>query len=98
MKFFLVELEYTVPLEILDKTVPAHREFLQIQYDKGVFLLSGPKEPRVGGLILARANSLEELQGILINDPFSQQKYANYKYTEFHPVKLQPYIKQWVEE
>lgn len=97
MKFFLVELEYLVPLETLDQAVSAHREFLQTHYDKGTLLISGPKEPRVGGMILAKAESLEEIQRILADDPFGKLQYAKYKYTEFHPVKFQSYLQEWVQ-
>ncbi len=97
MKFFLINLEYTVPTEKLDEAVPDHRKFLQIQYDAGILLISGPKEPRVGGMILAKSNSLEELETLFKNDPFAKLNYAKYSYTEFFPVKHQPYIKQWIE-
>lgn len=97
MKFFLIELEYLVPLEKLDHAVPAHREFLQTLYDIGTLLLSGPKEPRNGGMIIAKSISLEKISETMKEDPFAKLGYANYKYTEFHPVKHQTFLKSWLE-
>ncbi|TGK01225.1 hypothetical protein EHQ53_09095 [Leptospira langatensis] len=97
MKFFLIELEYTVPMEKLNEVTPAHREFLQTQYDKGVLLLSGPRVPRDGGMIIGKSSSLEELQEIMKNDPFVKENCAKYIYKEFAPVKYQPFLKEWLE-
>ncbi|EPG74128.1 hypothetical protein LEP1GSC058_2866 [Leptospira fainei serovar Hurstbridge str. BUT 6] len=96
MKFFLIELLYTVPLEKIDGAVVEHRNFLQTLYDKGILLLSGPKEPRVGGLIVGKSKSLQEIQDIFRNDPFQKYDFANYKFTEFSPVKHQAYIADWI--
>ncbi|TGK07593.1 hypothetical protein EHO59_05695 [Leptospira semungkisensis] len=96
MKFFLIEIEYIVPIEKLDEVTPAHREFLQVQYDKGILLISGPKVPRVGGMIIAKSSSQEELQDLMKDDPFLKQNCAKYTYKEFAPVKYQPFLKDWL--
>ena len=82
---FVVLLSYTRPLEAVDALVPAHREFLREMYDNGTFLLSGRKEPRTGGVILARAGSLAELQSVLTRDPFHAHGVASYEIVEFVP-------------
>jgi len=50
---FLVHVTYVKPLEVIDELLPAHRKFLEANYQAGLFLLSGPREPRTGGIILA---------------------------------------------
>ena len=82
---FVVLLTYTKPLEAVDALVPAHREFLQQMYQAGIFLLSGRKEPRDGGVILAHAPSLQELQVALAEDPFQIHGVATYQVIQFVP-------------
>lgn len=82
---FVVLLTYTQPLEAVDALVPAHREFLQQMYQAGTFLLSGRKEPRDGGVILANASSLHELQSAIAQDPFQIHGVASYQVIQFIP-------------
>ena len=82
---FVVLLTYTQPLAAVDALVPAHREFLQRMYQAGVFLLSGRKEPRDGGVILANAESNQELKSVLEQDPFHVHGVASYQVIEFLP-------------
>ena len=46
---FMVSLQYKVPLSMVEQHLPAHRFFLEQQYQAGTFIASGPKEPRTGG-------------------------------------------------
>ncbi|MCU0493441.1 MAG: YciI family protein [Chloroflexaceae bacterium] len=96
MKHFLVEITYSVPFEQLSQVVPEHRAFLQTGYDKGWLLCSGPLVPKTGGLVVARAPSLDALQAFFTNDPYHQQGLATYRFAEFEPVKHQPLLADWV--
>lgn len=96
MKHYLITLTYLVPLERLEQSVAAHRAFLQEGYDAGLLLMSGPQEPRVGGIIIARSPSLAELETFLQRDPFQIENLVRYTYTEFNPVKRQPFLDNWV--
>jgi uncharacterized protein YciI len=82
---FIVSLTYTAPLEHIDAHLPAHREFLGEQYARGVFLMSGPKEPRIGGIIVAHAGSRAEVEDLVRQDPFHRAGIARYEITEFVP-------------
>lgn len=95
MKHFLIDNTFLSPLPEVEAATPAHREFLQTGYDQGVFLYSGPKVPRTGGVILARAASLEELQAFMAADPFVTGKMVETRYVEFNPVKRQPFLEAW---
>lgn len=96
MKHFVVEILFSVPFEQVEPVVPAHREFLQIGYDAGQLLMSGPQNPRVGGIVIARAESLEVVQALFAQDPYALNKVATYRFIEFNPVKRQPFLESWI--
>jgi uncharacterized protein YciI len=93
---FVVLLSYTQPLATVDALVPAHREFLQRMYQAGTFLLSGRKEPRDGGVILANAASAHELEAVLAQDPFHVHGVASYQVIEFLPTMAAPALQSLV--
>jgi len=97
MKHFVVDIHYLVPVEQLADILPAHRAFLQTGYDKGILLLSGPKEPRTGGLAIARSEALEDLQNFFANDPYHLKNVATHSFTEFNPVLRQTWLEDWVK-
>ncbi|MGB6753995.1 MAG: hypothetical protein WBD83_13135 [Xanthobacteraceae bacterium] len=60
------------------------------------FLCSGPQIPARGGFLLARAESPENLQEILADEPFTKAKKMRFcRITEFNPVQHQPILKDW---
>jgi uncharacterized protein YciI len=95
VKHFIVDIKFVAPLGEIDRVLAEHRAFLQIGYDKGIFLMSGPKEPREGGLIIARATSVESLQAFLKDDPYVVHGVGTHGFQEFHPVKRQPFLDEW---
>lgn len=80
---FVVTLTYEKPLEVINELLVAHIRYLNEQYERGVFLLSGPQVPRQGGVIMARAESREALMEILARDPFKREGAARYDVIEF---------------
>ncbi len=85
---FIVSLTYTVELNQVEEHLSAHIEYLDRQYAAGIFLASGRKVPRTGGIILAIANSKNELEEILTEDPFKVHSLAHYEIIEFLPTKV----------
>lgn len=81
---FVVLLNYIKPLSEADRFVGEHREFLARRYASGHFLLSGRKEPRTGGVILA-TGTRSEIESIVREDPFHREKIAEYEIIEFLP-------------
>ena len=98
MKHFIVEINYTIPAEQLGEVTNQHRAFLQGGYDQGWLLYSGPRVPRTGGIVLARAPSLADLQDFFKNDPYVLNNIATYQFVEFQPVKYNPILEGWVNE
>ncbi|MCP5322614.1 MAG: GTP cyclohydrolase [Candidatus Paracaedibacteraceae bacterium] len=85
MKLFVVVLRYIQNLEIVDQLRHEHLDFMHECYNNNYFLLSGPMEPRLGGVILAQAESRSELLDILHQDPFYKQEIAEFSVYEFSP-------------
>src|ERR1700704_3539855 len=90
---FIINLNYIVPLDQLDLHMAAHVKFLQEYYKKNVFVASGRKVPRTGGIILALAKSKEEVEQIIREDPFSKHKLAEFSITEFLTSQYHPTLK-----
>ncbi|MEV5972401.1 YciI family protein [Streptomyces sp. NPDC051921] len=84
---FVLELSYTAPLDRVDALLPAHVAWLDAQYAAGVFVASGRKEPREGGVILAAGVGRAEIEQIVATDPFSVAGVCAYRVVEFHATK-----------
>ena len=97
MKHFLLEGQHLVPFEQRDPAlIAAHRQFLQQGYDQGRFLVSGPSIPPAGGILIARAQSRDELDAFLADEPFCKAKVMRFaRITEFDPVQHRPELKEW---
>ena len=87
---FIVSLTYISEMPEINKYLEAHIEYLDKYYEVGIFLASGRKVPRNGGVILAQAENLDELEVILNYDSFKIHNLANYEITEFVPSKTVP--------
>jgi uncharacterized protein YciI len=80
---FVVELIYKADLGEIDARMRSHMAFLKKHYAEGRFLVSGRKIPRDGGIILAVANSRDEIEAIMKEDPFCKQGLAEFRVIEF---------------
>lgn len=97
MKHFVVEIIYKAPIEKITELRPLHREFLQKGYEKGWLLVSGPQTPQIGGIVIARCESMEEISEFFSNDPYSKAGTAHYQFIEFTPVSRQSFLNDWIE-
>jgi uncharacterized protein YciI len=79
---FVISLTYQASLDEIDAALPAHVEWLREGYDRGLFVASGRKVPRTGGMIFA-IGERETIERKLENDPFRQAGFATYDVTEF---------------
>lgn len=82
---FIVILTYKKPPCEVNKYLPAHREYLAEHYEAGDFIVSGPQTPRVGGVILMKAENRSAAYSILSQDPFNINDIAGYQLVEFTP-------------
>ena len=90
---FIIDLNYIVPVEELDKHMDAHVQYLQKYFDKKVFVTAGRKVPRTGGIILALADTKEDVQKIITEDPFYTHKLAEISITQFLTSRFHPDLK-----
>ena len=87
---FIVNLTYIKPLDEVEKHLEKHIDFLNHYYTKGLFIASGRKNPRTGGVILAKENNKKLIQEIITQDPFYQNEIAQYDIIEFEASKYCP--------
>ncbi len=98
MKHFVVEIIYTRPFDEVTAVIDAHRAYLQTGYQKGLLLISGPQEPRVGGILLVKSDSLATVQSFCDDDPYAQHNVAKHRIIEFLPKSHIPALKSWVDD
>jgi len=91
---FIINLNYIVPLEKLDAHMGEHMKFIREYYKKNVFVASGRKVPRTGGIILALAKSKEEVEKIMKDDPFVKLTLAEFSILEFQTSQHHPDLKK----
>jgi len=96
MRHFVVSLDFKIPFEQFGDAIQRHRAFLQQGYDQGTLLMSGPREPRTGGIVLARSESMDALQAFFDQDPYRMEGLAEHAFQEFLPVKHQAFLGTWV--
>lgn len=80
---FIVDINYTAPHEEVDKYRDAHVEYLKKYLSTNIFLVTGRKASGTGGILIAMADSKEEVEKIVTEDPFHQHKVAEMTVTEF---------------
>lgn len=69
----------------VDNYLSAHREYLAKHYAIGDFITSGPQIPRIGGVIMIKANNREAVDAIISEDPFYINGIADYQIVKFSP-------------
>lgn len=82
---FIAILKYKKPLSEVDRFLQAHREYLAEHYAAGDFIASGPQTPRVGGVIMIKAENRTGVEAIIAQDPFNINGIADYQLVEFTP-------------
>lgn len=84
----MISLEYLAPVDVIDAALDAHSEWLDAHYVTGLFLASGRREPRVGGIIIAADRPRVEVEAAIDGDPFALLGIARHSLVEFHPSRI----------
>lgn len=95
---FVLELTYTAPVERVDELLEAHVAWLDALYEEGVFIASGRKNPRDGGVILAVGNDRARIEQIAAADPFTVGGVCEYRITEFIATKTAPELAPYKQQ
>jgi uncharacterized protein YciI len=94
---FVLELTYTAPLERVDELKADHMAWVKAQYDAGVFVASGRKEPRDGGVIIAVGDDRAVVEELVAGDPFSVAGICEYRVTQFLATTVAPALEPYRE-
>ncbi|WP_211841722.1 YciI family protein [Rudaeicoccus suwonensis] len=87
---FVILIDYTASLDRIDAALPDHNAWLDEQYAARVFVASGPKTPRTGGVILTGDHPAEVIRAIVARDPFATAGLASHTVVEFQPIRRAP--------
>ena len=98
MKYFLIQITYVQPIEVVESHTPAHRAYLRTQYDAGILLFSGPRVPRTGGYLFGRAEDKSVIEKMVASDPFHTTGTANYEIIEIAPTIWAEQLKSIFEQ
>jgi len=82
---FLITSRYTASPEEIARALPAHREWLSVLYERGIFILSGRLVPPTGGFMLAHGIGRAELEALLADDPFRREGLLAHSIIELAP-------------
>jgi uncharacterized protein YciI len=93
---FIINLNYIVPLDELDAHMADHVKYLRKYYKKDVFVASGRKVPRTGGIILAMADDKATVEKLIKEDPFYKHKLAEFTIIEFLTSQYHPHLKEFL--
>lgn len=94
---FVVLLNYTGPDTEIDARLVDHYEWVSRHYDAGDFIATGHRQPRTGGVIIARAMSRDRLEAILATDPFEWHKLARHEVIEFEALRTVPELAKYAD-
>jgi len=86
---FILSLTYIAPLSEVDAHIGPHMAWVAGGYDNGTFLASGRKEPRTGGVILARGDRAQ-IEALVATDPFVTAGVAAYEIIEVNLSRTAP--------
>ncbi|MBU2325753.1 MAG: GTP cyclohydrolase [Alphaproteobacteria bacterium] len=86
---FILSLTYVKPTDEADRFMAPHMDWVDAGYDSGMFLASGRKVPRTGGMILAQGDRAE-IEAYVAADPFAAEGVAVYEVTEVAVTRTAP--------
>ncbi|QNQ10042.1 YciI family protein [Sphingomonas alpina] len=78
----MILLRYVAPLDQVDAQMAAHVAWLELGYAEGIFIVSGRRAPRTGGVILCRGHR-PEVEALVASDPFVVSGVAEAEVIEF---------------
>ncbi|MHB8063927.1 MAG: YciI family protein [Ruminiclostridium sp.] len=101
MKYYVLDVKFSIPSQLekeaYNKAMQEHRAYMQTGFNEGWILISGPQVNSNGGVVVIKANSLEELQYYFNNDPLKIAGFLNYSAIEYSLYQCQPIVKNWFE-
>jgi uncharacterized protein len=75
---------YLQPPDVIEKTRPAHLEFLKEEIAAGRLLLAGRQEDGSGGVLVTADLDGTDVDDLVARDPYTQAGVADYERTTFN--------------
>ena len=82
--FHVLNITYIQPLDVVDKSRPAHLEWLGDLVEKRLILLAGRLESQGGAVLIASDMSAEEADALTAGDPYVAAGVARYERVSFN--------------
>lgn len=92
---FLLLARYLKPIEEVDRLLEEHKAWIGRHSDR--ILLTAREEPLIGGLILARGGSVDEMWEMIREDPFHAAGVSEYEVREYRPARTAPGLEGLLE-
>ena len=89
---FVIQLRFSTNKANAGQFMDGHNAWLKDGFAKGIFLLAGTIQPKLGGAILAHNSTLEQLQQIVHDDPFVAEGVVAAEIIEITPSKAAPQL------
>lgn len=84
---YIIIVDYKESIEKIEYYLSDHRRFLQEAYDKNQLLISGPRNPRDGGIIISNMKSVSDVHDLMKKDPFFIHDLIEYRVIEMEPTR-----------
>lgn len=89
---FVIQLKFSTNKANAGQYMDGHNAWLRDGFTKGLFLLAGTIQPKLGGAILAHNATLEQVQAIVNKDPFVVEDVVAAEIIEITPSKAAPQL------
>jgi uncharacterized protein YciI len=89
---FVIQLKFSTNKASAGQFMDGHNAWLKDGFAKGIFLLAGTIQPKLGGAILAHNATLEQIQAVVKEDPFVAQGVVTAEIIEITPSKAVPQL------
>lgn len=87
---FVVLLKFSTNKANAGQFMDGHNSWLKDGFEKGIFVLAGTIQPKLGGAIIAHNATLEQIQAIINEDPFVAENVVAAEIIEITPSKSAP--------
>lgn len=83
--FHVLTITYLQPPDVIDRTRPAHLQWLTDEVAAGRILLAGRVESQDGAVLIAAEMSAAEADAVAASDPYTQAGVVRYDRVSFNP-------------
>ncbi len=93
---FVILVHYEKAIEEVNVHLTAHRAWLAEQYRQGRMLVSGRRNPLVGGVLIALGDDRALIEKLCAEDPYAIAGVARHEIIQFSPAQAADAVKALV--